>query len=122
VDNLVPLEKRFEALADPGTRVFPDGRRLNWHQLGFRGLMADPQLPYFLQWESEPDVLPSALAGDIGITEMDIAGSKERVEDWIGHPIDGSLDGIKIDFDAKNGHPGLNAVTFITPHRGIVRI
>jgi hypothetical protein len=122
VPDLTPYEKRFATFADPGTRVFPDGRRLDWKQLGFSGLMADPQLPYFLQWESDPELLPSALPGTIGLTRLDIAGSRERVEKWLGQPVGDTFDGVEILFAAQNGHPGLNAVTFETPHRGSVRI
>jgi hypothetical protein len=122
VPSLTPFEKRFATFADPGTRVFPDGRRLNWKQLGFRGQMADPQLPYLLHWESEPDVLPSALPGTIGVTRLDIAGSHNRVEKWLGQPVGDTFDGVEILWAAENGHPGLNAVTFESPKRGTVRI
>ena len=37
-----------------------DGFDLRWKQIGVLDLMADPQLPYFLQWEVEHDQRPGA--------------------------------------------------------------
>ena len=64
VDDLAPIEERLGRSAVDGARHFPDGRLLEWKQIGIKGLMADPQLPYFLKWESPADVLPSALHGE----------------------------------------------------------
>lgn len=122
VDDLGPIEQRLQRKAVPGSRHFPDGRLLEWHQIGIKGLMADPQLPYFLKWESSPDVLPAALPGDISLGQLDIAGSRSRVEEWIGEPLPEVFDGVRIVFTSPNGHPGLDVATFMTPSRGIVRI
>ena len=121
VNDLTPIEKRLNRLATPGARRFPDGRLLEWHQIGMKGLMADPQLPYFLSWDSDESVRPQALAGDIRLSHMELSGNKQRVSDWIGVPINDSFDGIKMSFNSENGQPGLDAVTFTTP-QGIVRI
>lgn len=122
VDDLAPIEERLGRLSVEGSRHFPDGRLLEWKQIGIKGLMADPQLPYFLKWESTPDLLPSALKGDIGIQKVEIAGSRPRVEDWLGVQVGDSFDGIDFEFTAPNGHPGLDAVTFNVPGKGSVRI
>lgn len=122
VDDLAPYEQRLERQAAEGSRHFPDGRLLEWRQLGIKGLMADPQLPYFLKWVSDESVRPSALTGDIVVEEIDIAGSKPRVEDWLGVQIGEDLDGVKLSFNAPNGMPGLDAVVFNSPGRGVVRI
>ena len=63
-----------------------------------------------------------ALTGDIVVEEIDIAGSKPRVEDWLGVQIGEDLDGVKLSFNAPNGMPGLDAVVFNSPGRGVVRI
>lgn len=122
VDDLAPYETRLGRKAVPGSRQFPDGRRLEWEQIGITGLITDPQLPYFLKWESPADVLPSALAGDVRIDTIEIGGSRDRVEDWIGSPIGETFDGITIAFSTPNGHPGVDAVTFDVPGIGMVRI
>jgi hypothetical protein len=122
VDDIVPIEKRLGRESLPGSRTFPDGRRLEWRQLGIAGLMTDPQLPYFIKWTSEASLLPSALVGDIGIVELEIGGSRARVDDWIGVELGDEFDGVKLRFTSPAGHPGLDAVTFDCPGRGIVRI
>lgn len=121
VDDLAPFEARLDRQAVDGARQFPDGRRLEWRQIGLRGLMADPQLPYFVQWTSDEEVLPRALKGEIGVCGIELAGSRQRVEDWLGQEVDGSLDGVALNFHAENGHPGLDAITFCTP-QGEVRV
>lgn len=121
VEDLSPYEQRLERTSVLGTRHLPDGRRLEWHQIGVKGLIADPQLPYFIHWESDPSVLPSALGGDITMTEIEIAGNRSRVEKWLGAPIGETFDGIAISFDSPGGYPGLVSVTFETAD-GLVRV
>lgn len=122
VDDIAVLENRLGRPAVEGSRHFPDGRLLQWRQIGIKGLMADPQLPYFLEWESQHDVLPSALEGEIGLEKLEISGSRPRVEEWLGQPIGERFDGVEFQFSSPNGMPGIDAVTFSVPGRGQVRI
>lgn len=122
VDDITPYEKREGRAAVDGSRHFPDGRLLEWKQVGIKGLMADPQLPYFLQWTSPEDIRPSALKGDVDVVGFDIAGSRPRVEDWMGVELGDEFDGVKLNFTAPNGMPGLDVVTFQTASGEIVRI
>ncbi len=121
VDDIGEYEQRLDRSAVKGLRRFPDGRALEWRQIGVRGLIADPQLPYFISWVSEADVRPSALEATVGLKKIEIAGNKQRVEDWIGSPIDAQFDGVAFEFDSPSGYPGLDAVTFVT-EKGDVRI
>lgn len=121
VEDIAPIEQRLERRAVPGARRFPDGRVLEWEQIGIKGLMADPQLPYFIKWISPADVQPKALGGEISIDTIEIGGSPDRVADWIGHPIGEQLDGVKFKFGTPHGHPGIDAVVFNTKN-GLVRI
>lgn len=123
VEDIIPFGERVQRTPVDGSRHFPDGRLLEWKQVGIKGLLADPQLPYFLQWTSQDhSVLPSALPGDIDVLEIDIAGSRPRIEEWIGQELGEEFDGVKLNFTAPNGQPGMDAVTFNTPNKGIVRI
>lgn len=121
VDDLAPIEERLERTAVYGSRHFPDGRLLEWHQIGIRGLLSDPQLPYFIHWESAPDVLPSALEGDVELLEIEIAGTRDRVEDWLGIEIGEAFDGVDLKFTAPYGQPGIDAAVFATS-KGTVRV
>lgn len=122
VDDLAPYEKRLDRSSVPGSRTFPDGRHLEWQQLGIKGLMADPQLPYFIKWASPAELLPSSLTGNVSLTSVEISGSRKRVEDWLGEAIPDEVEGINFNFTSPNGTPGIHAVTFRTPSHGLVRI
>jgi Glyoxalase-like domain len=120
VDDLGPLEKRLGRDAVPGNRHRPDGVNLTWKQLGVKGLIADPQLPFFVRWD-DPTQHPSIGAKSVRLTELEIAGDPGRVTDWIGHPADHLLDDLDVDWVGPNGQPGLVAAVFQTPN-GTVRL
>ncbi|HBX81647.1 MAG: VOC family protein [Propionibacteriaceae bacterium] len=121
VTDLTPYETRLEREAYLGSRRFPDGRLLEWQQIGVTGLINDPQLPFFIKWTSEEEVLPRALDGDIDLVGVEIAGSRSRVSNWLGAEVGDSLDDVDFVFTAPNGNPGLDAATFATS-KGLVRI
>jgi len=121
VEDLSPFEQRLDREAVPGMRHFPDGRRLEWQQIGVKGLLADPQLPFFIHWLSDHEVQPKALKGKIELVELEIAGDRTRVEGWLGTGVGDVFDGVRLNFTSPNGQPGLNAATFSTPG-GLVRI
>lgn len=122
VDELKPFEDRLERISVHGTRQFPDGRRLEWDQVGVRGLLADPQLPFFVRWTSEPELRPSALPpAPVEILEIRLSGSIARVSEWMGVDLGPVFDGVALNFDSPNGQPGIESVTFRCPH-GIVTI
>lgn len=120
VPDLSLYEQRLERDSVEGSRQFPDGRRLEWRQIGIKGLIADPQLPYFLQWTSGEDVRPSALHGKVRLEEIQIAGSRERIEDWLGCSVPNELDGVHLKLVAPHGTPGITQVTFQSPAKGEV--
>ncbi len=122
VTDIAPIETRLARQAVLGSRQFPDGRRLEWKQVGIRGLMADPQLPYFLQWLSDEALLPSALPGEVRLTEIEISGSEKRLSQWLDVPVHDELDGVKLRLLSPNGAPGINRVTFESPSKGTVTI
>jgi hypothetical protein len=122
VDDIAPLEARLGRSAVNGNRHRPDGQELLWKQLGVKGLQADPQLPFFVQWESDPADHPSVGAsGRISLESLEIAGDPARVSEWLGQPVERPLEDVKVDWVAPNGTPGLVAATFQTP-AGLVRI
>jgi hypothetical protein len=123
VDDITAYEERLGRKAALGQRRFPDGRLLEWHQIGLiEGIVAERALPYFLKWDSPADVLPGALTGTTSVSKLELTGSKERVEEWIGAKIDDTFDSVEFKFRSPNGQPGLDAVTFVTADRRVVRI
>lgn len=122
VADISAYEQRLERSAVPGSRQFPDGRRLEWVQIGIRGLIADPQLPYFLEWKSDHSLRPAALQGNCSLKEIQISGAADRLSEWLGFPVEDELDSVRLDLVAEYGTPGIHAVTFDTPDKGTVTI
>lgn len=115
VDDLSEAERRLGREAAVGSRHRPDGVMLRWRQLGIKGLMSDPQLPFYIHWD-DPSLHPSVGAQtDVTISGLQIAGDPDRVRDWLGLPVDHTSSVIDFTFVAPHGTPGLLAVTFDTP-------
>ncbi|WP_026532120.1 VOC family protein [Arthrobacter sp. H41] len=123
VDNLEPFEGRLGRSAVPGNRKFPDGQELSWQQIGIKGLIADPQVPYLLRWDDGLEALhPSqARPATVKLDCLTIAGSSERVTEWLGTQVEETLDGVDVRWVAPNGTPGIMSVTFETAN-GTVEI
>ncbi|RNL81214.1 VOC family protein [Nocardioides marmorisolisilvae] len=122
VDDITPLEQRLGREAVKGNRHRPDGTELLWKQLGVKGLQSDPQLPFFVQWETAAELHPSTGAtGNISLESLEIAGDPARVTEWLGAPVEQPLEDVKVDWVAPNGTPGIVAVAFQTPN-GLVRL
>ena len=115
VDDLAEAEQRLGRKAVVGHRRRPDGVDLNWRQLGVKGLIADPQLPFYIQWDDK-SVHPSVGAStEVTISGLQIAGDRERVCEWLGLPAEQTSTVIDFTFVDPNGTPCLQAVTFDTP-------
>ncbi len=122
VDDISQVEQRLGREAVNGNRRRPDGFELLWKQIGVNGLIADPQLPFFIQWETPAEKRPGAEAGnDLRLCCLEIAGDPQRVSEWLGEGVDSSFEGVKIEWVAPHGTPGVLAVQVESP-QGRVRI
>jgi Glyoxalase-like domain len=122
VDDISDIEARLGRESVHGNRHRPDGTELFWKQIGINGLLSDAQLPYFVKWESDPALHPSAGAdGTSALACLEIAGDPHRVSEWLGQSVEAPLEDVKVDWVAVNGTPGILAAQFETPH-GLVRI
>ena len=122
VDDITTVERRLGRDSVPGNRHRPDGVELRWRQIGVKGLQSDPQLPFFVQWTGIGDDHPSLGAScNIHLDCLEIAGDPNRVSDWLGRPVEGPLEDVKVDWVGNHGYPGLVAAKFSTP-TGEVRI
>jgi hypothetical protein len=116
VDDITPVEQRLGREAVPGNRYRPDGLELRWHQIGIKGLLSDPQLPYFTHWECTPEQHPSTAGPTAArLTTLQIAGDVARVTDWLGRSVEptGPSD-VRLSFVAPHGTPGLMSCDFET--------
>ena len=116
VDDMTLAEKRLGREAVPGNRHRPDGVELRWRQLGVTGLMSDPQLPFYVQWEDRALHPSTGADTEVTISGLTIAGDPHRVRDWLGLPADHTSSVIDFTFVSPHGTPGLMAVTFDTPN------
>lgn len=122
VDDLTAVEQRLGREAAAGNRHLPDGTELKWRQIGINGLISDPQLPFFIKWESPSELHPSnGASGAHSLACLEIAGDPRRVSEWLGESVEAPLEDIKVDWVAPNGTPGIMAVQLQTP-AGLVRI
>ena len=122
VKDISVVETRLGREAVNGSRHRPDGEALRWKQIGVSGLMADPQLPFFIEWESPAEMHPSTGAsGDFSLACLEIAGDPQRVSEWLGETVEAPLEDVKVEWVAPNGTPGILAAQFQTPH-GLVRL
>lgn len=115
VEDITTVEERLGRRSVEGSRYRPDGVELRWRQVGIKGLMSDPQLPYYVQWE-DLSLHPSVGATTrVTIEGLQIAGDPDRVTEWLGLPPGRTSSVIDFTFVAPRGTPGLLAVTFDTP-------
>jgi len=122
VDDISVVEHRLGRESAIGSRHRPDGTELRWKQIGVNGLSADPQLPFFVQWEVPAELHPSFGADeDYSLACLEIAGDPQRVSEWLGETVEAPLEDIKVEWAAPNGTPGIIAVQVQTPH-GLVRV
>jgi hypothetical protein len=122
VEDIAPFESRLGRESVNGNRHRPDGVELLWKQLGVKGLQSDPQLPFFIQWEIDPALHPSAGAtGEVSLEALEIAGDPARVSEWLGQPVEPPLEDVKVEWVAPNGTPGIVAAQFQT-RSGVVRL
>ncbi len=121
VNDIAAVEQRLGRDAAKGSRHRPDGTELRWKQIGVNGLIADPQLPFFIEWET-PDEHPSNGADDtFSLCCLEIAGDPLRVSEWLGETVEAPLEDVKVEWVAPHGTPGIIAAQVQTPN-GLVRI
>jgi hypothetical protein len=122
VDDIAVVEMRLGREAVTGHRYRPDGTELHWKQIGVNGLIADPQLPFFIQWQIPAELHPGA-GGDPShsLACLEIAGDPQRVSEWLGETVEAPLEDVKVDWVAPHGTPGILAAQFLTPD-GLVRL
>jgi hypothetical protein len=128
VDDLGLFEKRLGRESAEGHRKRPDGRLLQWHQIGVLDLIDDPQLPYLICWDCPAELHPSTGADPLPeIEQLEIAGDRGAVLAWLGDVGHDPLPELKVNWlepaDLRNAYDeaGLVAVDFQTAN-GSVRI
>ncbi|MGI8947791.1 MAG: VOC family protein [Ornithinimicrobium sp.] len=114
VDDLADIETRLGRSSVAGRRHTPEGVELSWRQLGVKSLLEDPQLPFFVRWDST-EHHPSTLADtDVSLSSLRIAGDSARIREFLAldeEPGEWERD---VDFAFVDREPALESVTFAT--------
>lgn len=122
VDDISSVEQRLGRSAAPGHRRRPDGFDLRWKQIGVNDLLADPQLPFFVQWLTDDEHHPSNNGSQVALRGMQIGGDPGRIDAYLGTSSRQPLDGIEVEWSPPiEDDIGLVAAVFDTAS-GTVRI
>jgi hypothetical protein len=113
VSDLPAVEKRLGRKAVEGHRVRPDGYDLKWRQLGVNDLISDPQLPFFIEWDSPQEEHPSKDADHVFLKSIEISGDEILLADFLGEPANHPLENIDVVW-VDSETQGVVAVTFET--------
>jgi hypothetical protein len=123
VSDLPAIESRLGRPAAVGHRIRPDGYDLRWRQIGVNDSSADPQLPWFIHWDSDKTEHPAAGESLTALERLDIAGERERVTAFLGEEAAAALDDLKVRWlptSENDGESGIVAAHFTTPHGVVV--
>jgi Glyoxalase-like domain len=122
VDDISTFEHRLSRPSARGHRRRPDGFDLLWRQIGINDVTEDPQLPFFVEWDSDEQHHPSTPGSSISLRRLEIAGDEPTVDAYLGTSARQPLDGLEVEWMSPfEGETGVIAAVFETP-RGEVRV
>ena len=115
-DDIGATAARLGLESVAGARTKPDGTRLHWRLLGLAEAIAQPPLPFFIEW-GEAVAHPGAEAIDHAsaatrIAWVEVGGDEARLAEWLG--------GAQLPVRVAAGEPGLRAVALVAPGGEIV--
>jgi hypothetical protein len=89
VPDLDAVCERLGLAASDWSRLRPDGIQLKWRLAGVEQAVADPLLPFFIEWQVPPELHPQAAHAShrvqpLGIGRLDLTGDEERLREWLG--------------------------------------
>lgn len=113
--DISAVEARLGRTAVDGHRKLPDGFDLRWKQIGIVENMANPQLPFFIQWQTPAEHHPSQWGHTVALRSIAIAGDKQMISEYLGSPENHPLDDVEVEW-VESTEPGVVSVTFDTPN------
>ncbi|MEO8422291.1 MAG: VOC family protein [Actinomycetota bacterium] len=110
-DDVDAIARRLELAVEPGSRTRPDGAELRWRGAGLESPERDPWLPFFITWDTPPELHPGRTSADHpsgadGIAWLELGGDQSRLSDWLGDA--------DLPIRVVDGGPGLRAVSLRT--------
>jgi hypothetical protein len=119
VDDLAPLEEKVGRSAGPGHRVRPDGIELRWNQIGIIDLLDDPQLPFFIKWDSQSAHPSTAANNQISVSQIALSGQQSSVEQWLGQSFQTVANDVNLVW-VEDDEAGIASITFNSPNGSVV--
>ena len=88
-DDVDAIARRLGLAVEPGARTRPDGAELRWRGAGLEAPERDPWLPFFITWDTPPELHPGRTfadhpSGATGIAWLELGGDPSRLSDWLG--------------------------------------
>lgn len=99
-DDIDEVSARLGLAPDAWKRALPDGRELTWRLAGLERSIADPSLPFFIQWDVPEDLQPGSGAADHdvspqGIEWLEVEGDPTAIQDCLA--------GAELDVRVRSG-------------------
>jgi Glyoxalase-like domain len=97
---------RLSLTIQPGSRLMPDGEVLRWRLAGLEQAIAEPPLPFFIEWaDGTPFPGRAAVshpAGPVRIEALQLAGDADRLAEWLGPHL--------LPIRVRSGRPALESI------------
>jgi hypothetical protein len=115
--SLDAVAERHELSVNAGSRAAPSGQVLRWKLAGVENAVAEPMLPFFIEWGRGTPHPSQALGADsneaVEIACLELTGDADRLQNWLGDQV--------IPMTVDTGPPGVTRVVLSTS-RGDVSI
>jgi hypothetical protein len=115
-DELDAVAARLGLTIEAKSRVLPGGTILGWRLAGLPAALDNPSLPFFIEWDVDPDRHPGRMeaghaAATEGIASVTVGADPAELSAWLG----GASLPVRLA-----GPPGVNSVTVATARGDIV--
>ena len=89
IDDLDPLARRLDLSIQAGSRATPSGQLLQWRSAGIEQAIAEPSLPFFIEWgQGTPHpgrVTVNHRVAPVEIARLELAGDPDQLAHWLGN-------------------------------------
>ncbi|HEX7264002.1 MAG TPA: VOC family protein [Candidatus Dormibacteraeota bacterium] len=114
--DLDEVARRLNLSVQTGSRTTPSGDELRWRTAGVDQVVAEPSLPFFIEWDAKTPfpglAAVSHRAGNARISRLVLDGSSSRLAEWLG--------GDQLPILVNEGKPAVTAVHISTDSGEIV--
>ena len=84
-DDIDEVAMRLGIEAESGSRVRPDGSEIRWRIAGMRQAVAEPCLPFFIEWSKGTELPGAAVTPTPARLEgLSLKGDAAKLASWIG--------------------------------------